>query len=104
MRWLILYVILVILYMVISYVMIIDESSLSFLNFELHLFANQVSRVSRRLGINPEDIGNSNRRQGVQTSFVAKGLSGMIRDTLTLKDINVFAKVFLSSEDKGILL
>ena len=48
------------------------------MNFELRLFANQVSRVSRRLGINPDDIGNTNRRQGVQSSFVAKGLSGMM--------------------------
>ena len=48
------------------------------MNFELRLFANQVSRVSRRLGINPDEISNSNRRQGVQSSFVAKGLSGMM--------------------------
>ena len=65
--------------------------------FWIHLFSNQVSRVSRRLGINPDDIGNSNRRQGVQTSFVAKGISGMMGVAKSIPVDMVMQLVFIEN-------
>ena len=70
---------------------------MSFLNFEF-FFSNQVSRVSRRLGINPEDIGNSNRRQGVQTSLVAKGLSGIMGVAKSIPVDMVMQLVFIKNK------